>query len=62
MDHQASVVEHVEVSILEAELEARKAALQIAKVDLQNRFIAFAEEQEAVAILERALAKAHRLL
>lgn len=60
--HQTSDVDQADVTTLELELEVRKAALEATRADLQKRFLAFADEQECVAILEKALAKAHRLL
>lgn len=49
------------VGLLEQELAARKSRLAQAKSDLHHRFQAYAEEQACVAVLEKALAKAHRL-
>lgn len=48
--------------LLEQQLATRKASLERAKVDLHQRFSAYAKEKECVTALEHALAKVHRFL
>ncbi len=53
--------EQVDIVVMEVELASRKAALAVAKLDLQKRFFAFADEKAYIEKLEKSLATAHRL-
>lgn len=50
----------MKTSLLEKELAERKARLAQAQSEIHHRFVAYADEQACVAVLEKALAKAYR--